>query len=303
MVNINKKEENNNSSMVEGTGTGSYIVNVLLAILLLGIAFICLIPLWHVLMASLSEGKKLLAHEGLLWLPVGKANLEAYKILFADAGIIKGYLNTLIYVVGATGIGLVINLTGGYVLSRDTKLKAGLTLFVMFTMLFNGGLIPTFMVIRSLGMIGTRLALLIPGCTNAIFLIMMMNGFRQVPESTIEAARIDGAGHLRVLFQVMLPQARSMMLVIVISSVVVQWNAWFSASIYVPNNRDIWPLQLWIKQIVADNAGIMMNSNPDYSRWLVQYAVIIAATLPILIAFPFFQKKLEKGMLMGGVKE
>jgi len=284
-------------------GLANNLANVIIGILLLGVAFVSVIPMWHVLMASLSDGKRLLAHEGLLWLPEGEANLGGYKIMFADLSILKGYLNTIIYVVGVTGFAVFFNTLGGYVLSRETRMKGILTIFVTFTMLFSGGLIPSYMVIRSLGWVGTRWALLIPGCTNAFFLVMLMNAFRNVPASTVESARIDGAGHIRVMFQIILPQAKSMLTVVIIQTVVMQWNSWFPASIYIPNKRDLWPLQLWIKQLVADNANILQAANPDYNRWLIQYVVIVAATLPILVAFPFFQKRLEAGMLIGGVKE
>ena len=100
----------------------------------------------------------------------------------------------------------------------------------------------------------------------------------------------------------MLPQAMNLGFVIILNSVVGQWNSWLPASIYTPNNKNLWPLQLWIKQIVADNANFLRSANPDYNRYLIQYAVIVAATLPILVLFPFFQDKLEKGVIAGGVK-
>jgi putative aldouronate transport system permease protein len=289
--------------MVDGRGLGSAIANAVLSVGLALFAFCCFIPLWHVAMASLSDGIRLLAHEGVLWLPVGGFNPQGYRLLFRDASIMKGYANTLLYVCGACGAGLGLNILGGYVLSRKSRLRSLLTAMVTFTMLFSGGLVPNYMVVRSLGFVGTRWSLLIPGCTNAFFVVLMMNAFRGVPEATVESARIDGAGHVRVMAQIMLPQARSLMTVTILNSVIMQWNAWFNASIYVTNKRDLWPLQLWIKQIVADNASILQAANPDYNRWLIQYCVIIAATLPVLAAFPFFQEKLEKGMLIGGVKE
>ena len=304
-MNTTKRETGNlrNAGMVENPSLIERIVHAIIIAVLLLIAFCSFIPLWHVLMASFSDGKVLLAHEGLLWLPVGKASLAGYRNVFKDASILSGYANTLIYVVGATSIGMVVNITGGYVLSRESKLRIPLTLMIMLTVLFGGGLIPTYMVIRKLGMTGTRLSLLIPGCTNGMFVIMMMNAFRGVPESTVESARIDGAGHLRTLFHIMLPQAMSLGTVIILNTVIMQWNSWFNASIYVTNNKNLWPLQLWIKQILAENESFLINANPDYSRYLVQYALIIVATLPILIALPFFQEKLEKGIIGGAVKE
>ncbi|MCL1819662.1 MAG: carbohydrate ABC transporter permease [Oscillospiraceae bacterium] len=289
--------------MVEHTGALSQLTNFILAALLAGIAFCAFVPLWHVLMASISEGERVLAQSGILWCPAGFANLNGYQLIFQDASIVRGYLNTIMYVVLATGLGVIINTLGAYTLSQPSRFRMILVFFVVFTSLFSGGLVPTYMVIRSLGMVGTPLSLIIPGCTNAFFLLMLMNGFRRVPESTVESARIDGAGHIRVMFRIMLPQARGMLLVTIINSVVMQWNSWFPASIYVTNQRHYWPLQLWIRQIVSENVNILQSANPNFNRWLIQYAVIIAATLPILLVFPFFQKQLEKGMLVGSVKE
>lgn len=288
--------------MVENPSTSAKIVHGIVVIVLILIAFCSFIPLWHVLMASISDGKALLAHEGLLWLPVGKVNLDGYKNIFKDSSILSGYANTLFYVIGATLIGMIINITGGYVLSRESKLRAPLTFLIMITVMFSGGLIPTYMVIRKLGWVGTRWSLLIPGCTNGMFVVMMKTGFLNVPEETVESARIDGAGHLKTLFLVMLPQAMSQATVIILNTVIIQWNSWFNASIYVPAKKSLWPLQLWIKQTVADNESFLLSSNPDYSRYLIQYALIIMATLPILCALPFFQEKLEKGVIGGAVK-
>ncbi len=301
-LSLHGKQARERDGMVESKSMGDLIADILIGLVLFAVMFCCFIPLWHVLMASVSNGKLLLAHEGLLWAPIGNLNLEGYKLLFRDSSILQGYGNTLLYVVSATALGMGLNILGGYVMYRDTRLKPYLTIFVMFTMMFSGGLIPTYTVIRSLGMIGTRWSLIIPGCTAGIFAIMMMNAFASVPESTVEAAHLDGAGHIRTMLQIMLPQTGGVTVVVLLNSLIMKWNAWFEASIYVPNSRDMWPLQLWIKQIVADNEGILLNANPNYDRYLVQYCVIIAATLPVLVAFPFFQKHLEAGVISGAVK-
>ena len=157
-------------------------------------------------------------------------------------------------------------------------------------------------VIRQIGWIGSRWSLLIPGCTNSMFAIMMMNAFLSIPKEYEESARIDGAGHLTVLFKIMLPQAMNMGMVLILNSVVGQWNAWFNASIYVSNNRNAWPLQLWIRQIQSDNANFLFNANPDYSRYLIQFTLIVVAVVPIIIMLPFFQEKLEKSTFAGGIK-
>ena len=158
------------------------------------------------------------------------------------------------------------------------------------------------MVIRALGMTGTRWSLIIPGCTNAVFMLLVMNSFAQVDKSYVEAAEIDGAGHLAIMFRVMWPQCKGMALVTAINPAIMKWNSWFEASIYVPNNTEYWPLQLWVKKITANATDYLKAATPNYDKGLLQYCVIAAATLPILLAFPFFIKKLEKGMVLGGVK-
>lgn len=299
---LKKKDRNKESGMIENPSAGDKIADVIIIVVCGLVALCCIIPMWHVLMSSFSDGRKLMANEGLVWLPIGEFNLDGYSHIFRDASIVKGYANTLLYTISATAIGFFIAAVTGYALSRETKLKKPMTLFLMFTVLFGGGMVPTYMVIRSLGWVGTRWALIIPGCTNAMFMIMMMNAFRSVPNEMYEAARIDGAGHLRTMVQVMLPQAMNLGSVIILNSVVGQWNSWLTASIYVPNNKSAWPLQLWIRQITADNENFLNSSNPDYSRYLIEYAVIVAATLPIVILLPFFQDKLEKGVISGGIK-
>lgn len=296
------EEANNKPSMVVHPGIGGTIADVLIALVLGAVALICIIPLWHVFMASISDGYALLSHKGAVWTPVGDATLAGYKLLFEDPSIITGYINTIIYVVGGTLLGLVMNIFAGYILSRPTKLRGTMILFCVFTTMFNGGTVPTYMVIRALGMTGTRWSLIIPACTNAIFMLLMMNSFSQVDKSYVEAAEIDGAGHFSIMFRVMWPQCKGMALVTAVNTAILKWNAWFEASIYVPNDKDLWPLQLWVKSFTASAEEFLKSTNPNYDKNLIQYAVIVAATAPILIAFPFFIKKLEKGMVLGGVK-
>lgn len=282
---------------------GSVIPDMIIGIVLLAVAFVCIIPLWHCLMASLSDGRRLLAHSGLVVLPVGEATLDGYRLIFRDSSILRGYANTLLYVFGQSALGFVINVVGGYILSRKTRLQRVLTAFLIFTMMFSGGTVPVYMVIRKLGMTGTIWSLIVPGCTNAMFVVMMATAFRQVPEAVHESARLDGAGNVTIMFRIMLPQSLGFALVTLINTALLAWNSWFEASIYVTNQQNLWPLQLWIRQLTSQNVDFLNYNNPDYARYLIQYAVIIIATLPILVIFPFFQKRLEQGMALGAVKE
>jgi len=296
------KKKSYTSGMINKQTVGGRAADIIIALFLILCCFVFIVPIWHVIMASLSNGKILSAKSGLVLFPVGDINFNGYKLVFADASIVRGYLNTIIYVVGATFFSLALNISAGYALSRDTMLKKPLIMLVLITVMFSGGLIPTYMVIRTLGWVGSMWAILIPGCTNAMYMMIMMSGFNDVPKESVEAAYIDGAGHFRIMMRIMLPQTMSIVTIIVLFSVVQQWNSWFPASIYLSSKRDLWPLQLWIKQIVAQNTGFLTSTNPNYDRYLIQYASIVIATIPILAAFPFFQKYIEKGVLIGGVK-
>lgn len=300
---LKKGRRHHSSGMIESTSAGSVIADIVMVIILSVIAISAVVPLWHTLMSSLSDGQTLFRTEGLVLFPVGKPTLAGYKLALRDSSILRAYGNTLIYVIGSTFFGFVLNVIGGYVLSRKCKMRSHLMMMVTLTMLFTGGTIPLYMVVRRLGMVGTRWALMLPHCTNGAFMVMMIKAFDSVPESTVEAARIDGAGHLRIMFQVMLPQCFSFALVTMVNTAIIAWNAWFSASIYVTNDKTRWPLQLWIRDLVASNQDFLNWTNPDYSRYLISYCVIMLSTLPILLMFPLFIKRLEKGMARGGVKE
>lgn len=297
------KSKHGNVGMIEKNSVGGWIADILITVILTGVMLVCLLPLWYSLVASFSDGFTLYNTSGMIWLPVGKWNLEGYKHIFAGNNILRGYVNTLVYVVSATLLGFLLNVVGGYTLSRKTRYRGIMVMFVMFTMMFGGGLIPTYIVMLKIGLVNSPLAIILPTCTNAFFMIMMMNAYSSVPEATIEAAQIDGAGHIRIMFQIGLPQCMSMATVVILYSVVSQWNSWFQAYVYLTSARDWWPLQLVVNNMIAENIGFAQSGNIDYSRYLIQYGLTVVATVPILIIFPFFQKYIEKGAVLGGVKE
>lgn len=299
---IANKNDNRISSMVEHPSVGERIWNGIVVILVTLVALICLLPLWHVLMSSLSDGRALLGHEGLVLLPVGEATIEGYQKIFRDSSLFTGLANTVIYTVSATVLCYVLAVSAGYALSKPTKLQTPMVLIMTFTLLFGGGVVPTYMVLRNMGMIGTRWSLIIPGCCNSMFAILMMNAFKGVPKEYEESATIDGANQWIILTRVMLPQVQNMAMVVVINSVVGQWNSWFNASIYVTNQRGLWPLQLWVREMTSNNEAFLQSANPDYSRYLIQFALIMFATIPAIVLLPIFQDKLEKGVLVGGIK-
>ena len=250
---------------------------------------------------SFSSSAAVVAGRVYLW-PVD-FTLMGYEAVFGNNQLGTGFLNSFLYMFSGTIASLAVTIMAAYPLSRKELYgRSKLMFFFTFTMMFNGGLIPTYLVVRSVGLIDSRLALIIPGATNAMFMLLVMNSFLSVDKSYYEAAAIDGAGHLSTIFQVILPQAKGMVTVTAINTAIMKWNSWFEASIYVPTDKSKWPLQLWVKQLTSSGMDFLKTQNPDYTRYLIQYAAIVISTVPILIALPFFIKKLEKGMVLGGVK-
>lgn len=301
------KKSKYKDGMVIHPSAGERVADVIILIILGLCMFAAIVPMWHTLMASLSEGNLLIANEGVAWKWItqeGGPNVQGYlkTLNYNNYAIIKSYGITLIYVVGQTVCGLIINVIAAYVIYRAPKASPFLMLFIIISMMFNGGTIPTYMVIRQLGMTGTPWAMILPGCSNAMFVIMVLNAYKQVPVSTVESAELDGAGHFVIMFRILLPQAMGLVTVTMINTAILAWNAWFNAMLYVPTSKEWWPLQLWIKQIVADNAVMTTAITPDWNRYLVSYCVILIATVPVLIAMPFAQKQLQKGSLLGAVK-
>ncbi len=305
-----KNRQRGTGGMVVGKDVSNTIVDIAIYVILAICLFVSVIPLWHVIMASVSDPKQIAFgmgatyKGGIVWWPVGtNLHFEGYEYIFKDGSIFRGYLNTILYVVVATGIGMAVNILGGYVISRNIKAKGILTIFVMFTAMFHGGLIPTYAVVKGLAMTDTIWSIVIPGCTNAFFVIMLANAFRTVPESTIESARIDGASHMRIMWQILLPQALPLATVVILNSVILQWNSWMNASIYLSSSVDnLWPLQLIVRELSAKSENFIGSGRPNYALYLVRYTVIVASTLPILCVFPFFQKMMETNVVAGAVK-
>lgn len=298
-----KMKKKNRSGMVFHPTIGGRIGDIIIYVYLAFIAVISLLPMWHVLMSSLSDGFTLLSYKGVAIFPMGKPNLEGYSLIFRDSSVWIGYMNTIIYVAGSVLLGFVLNVMGGYAISQHTKGKGLILGFLLLPMLFSGGLIPTYMVMNTFGLVGNRFVIILLEATQTMFIIIAGKAFSSVPQSTIEAARIDGAGHLTVMFRVMFPQCKGLFFVTILNTFIGSWNSWLNASIYMAGDKTKWPIQLFINELTSANENFLETANPNYSRYLVQFAVIVIAILPIMVALPFFQDKIESGVLQGGVKE
>lgn len=277
------------------------VINYLFLTLL---AVITLYPFLYVVFASLSAPVDLMQHEGFLLWPAG-FSLNAYKKVFQNPSVYVGYANTIFYVVAGTLLNVIATSMAAYVLSRkNLMLRRFFTLMFIFTMYFNGGLIPNYLLMQKLGLVNSRFALLIPGIISTYNLLIMITGFESVPAALEESARIDGASHWTVLFRIVLPLAKPIIMVIMMYYAVGHWNSWFNAMIYLRDSSKM-PLQLFLRDILTRNQLGAMNIGADIEDvgTTIKYATIIVSTVPILCIYPFIQKHFVKGVMIGAVKE
>lgn len=273
-------------------------------LLLLGLTIITLYPFLYVVFASVSDPIKFMEHTGFLLAPKG-FSLKAYASVFSNPTIFTGYANTLFYVIVGTGINILLTCMAAYVLSRkQLMLRRFFTLMFLFTMYFNGGLIPNYLLIKDLGLLNNRLALILPGAVSTFNLIIMITGFEAIPKALEESARIDGANDWTILSRIIIPLAKPTIMVIMLYYAVGHWNSWFHAMIYI-QDTDKKPLQIFLREILTrSQLGAMMGGTDieDVGQ-TIKYATIIVSTVPILCIYPFIQKHFVKGVMMGAVKE
>lgn len=280
------------------------IFNVLFMLLLMIIMFY---PLWHVFCSSFSDNSLLMAHEGLLLKPLG-FNTAAYKAVFQNPMILNGFKNTVIILVTELAINMVMTSIGAYVLAqKGAMLNKIFMKLIVFTMYFGGGLIPTYLLAtRTLGLDNTMWSWILPGAISVYNLIIMRTSFMSIPDSLMESAKLDGAGHGTILFRIVIPLSKAIFAVIALYYAVAIWNSWFAASIYL-KERSKYPIQLVLREILIQNDVNNMVQGVDAAdvqglSETIKHAVVMVTTVPILIIYPFLQKHFVKGTLAGAVK-
>lgn len=278
------------------------IVNVLL----MGIV-VCsmLFPFIHMAAVSISSSEYVLKNEITLW-PKG-IKFDAYTAVLRDKRILVGYKNTIIYVVLGTTLSLIFTTMGAYALSRR-NLVFGKTfmLMIVFTMLFNGGMIPTYLVIRSYGLLNTIWAMVLPGLVSSYYLIIMRTFFQGIPRELEESGRIDGLSNFGILLRIVLPLTKPVMMTISLFYAVAIWGNFFSALLYL-RDPNLFPLQVAVRNIVLigqaeENTVSSAIGNKPIVLESLKYTVILVSTLPILLVYPFIQKHFVKGAMIGSVK-
>ncbi|WP_293913786.1 carbohydrate ABC transporter permease [Deinococcus sp.] len=284
---------------------GDRVFDVFNAVLLLALVLITLYPFYYVLMASLSEPSRMLRHSGVLLAPQG-FSLEAYVRVFENSYLRESYRNTVLYTVFGTALNIVLTCLGAYGLSKhDLVGRTPITLFIVLTMFFSGGLIPNFLLVQSLGLLNNPLAVILPTAVNTWNLLILRTAFAAIPPSLEESARLEGANDLIILCRIYIPLSLPTLAVLVLFYAVGHWNSWFSALIYL-NDPHLHPLQLALRQILIDGSTEGVGAGGDAAEPVavtLRYAAIVASILPILLVYPFLQRYFVKGVLVGGVKE
>lgn len=287
-------------------GFGDRAFDLFNTLFLLFLVVIMIYPLWHVAMASFSNSAYLMAHEGLLLVPLD-FNLEAYKMVFKNPNILTGYANTILIVVCGTLASTFCTALGAYVMSRKPfPGKKFLMIMMVITMYFSGGLIPSYILNHNWLHLGnTRLVLILPALVATYNLVILRTGFEAIPDSLEESAMIDGANNFQILFRIIVPVALPSLAVVILYYAVSYWNAWFDASIYL-KDRSKFPLQLVLREILIQNDTTQMAAGASGDALAIaesiKYATIMVATVPILMIYPYVQKYFVKGAMVGAVK-
>ncbi len=280
---------------------------VLMAIL----AIVTLYPMLYVVFCSFSSPSEFAMVRGLLLRPAGFST-EGYALVFKMNTLWLGYRNTLMYLLLGTSISMVLTIFGAFILSHtDFLLKKITMVLIVFTMYFGGGMIPTYLCMNMLGINNTIWGVLLPGIVSVYNMIVLRTSFNGIPRALIESATIDGASDSTVLFRIMLPLSLASLATITLFYAVGWWGAWYNAMIYLQKRRDLYPLQLYLRELLILDTGneqfLNAMSGTESNRYLVKqivkYCVILVATVPVLLIYPFVQKYFVKGVMVGAIKE
>ncbi|WP_248924570.1 carbohydrate ABC transporter permease [Paenibacillus hamazuiensis] len=275
---------------------------------LLILSIIVLYPLVYVLVASISSPEAVLRGEVWLW----PKNLTGvgYAKLLQNREILTGYGNTLLYTAAGTAVNLAMTIAAAYPLSRkDFVGRGAITAMMVFTMFFSGGMIPTYLLIKQLGMLNSAWAMIIPGAVSVWYIMIMRTFFQNgIPYEMQEAAAMDGCSNMTILLRIVLPLSMPIIAVMLLFYSVGHWNAYFSAMIYL-SDRDKYPLQLFLREILVQGemtemlgVGDDTNAKNMLDAEAIKYAAVIVANLPVLMLYPFLQKYFVKGVMIGAVK-
>ena len=271
------------------------------------IVLITVVPMLYILVASFMDPKALFS-KGISFNP-SDWTVEGYQRVFSDKSILRGFINSLVYSFGFATLTVLVSVFTAYPLSKkDLVGRRWFNYFLIITMFFGGGLVPTYLLVKDLGMINTVWAIIIPGAVNVWNIILARAYFQGLPDELVEAAVIDGANDLQIFFKIMLPLAKPIMFVLFLYAFVGQWNSYFDAMIYI-KDPNLEPLQLVLRKILIQSqpakdmigAQAAMNEMKRLAE-MIKYATIVISSLPLIVMYPFFQKYFDKGIMAGSIK-
>ena len=286
--------------------SGERAFDVINAIVMILLALICLYPLFHVLFSSFSDPAALMAHEGPIIWPVGTPTLKGYEITLNNRSLGIGFRNTLIYMCAGTLLNVFLTSMAAYILTRSYfRIRKLMTKAMIFTMYFSGGIIPLFIIVTSIKIYDTPLAVILPTAISTYNVIITRTFFQNIPESMEESAIIDGAGDWTIYARIIMPLSKAVIAVITLYYAVGHWNSWFNAMIFL-RDRTLYPLQLFLRELLILNNSANEASSDfielSMARDLVKYCTIIVSTVPILAVYPFAQRYFVQGVMIGAVK-
>lgn len=287
--------------------TGDKLFNTANYIFLTICLFLVIYPLVFILSASFSSSYAVIS--GKVWLWPVEFSLEGYKAVFNYPKIWSGYGNSIYYTLLGTTINIILTIMASYPLSRKDFYGKTFFMFIFtFTMLFSGGIIPTFLVVQKLGIYNSRWAMVLPNAITVWNVIITRTYFQSnIPDEMLEAARVDGCSDLRFLISIVLPLSKPIIAVITLFYAVMHWNSFFNALIYL-KDQNLQPLQMILREILVQNDVDMINMDVEQASRLeglvdlLKYSVIIVASVPVLCIYPFVQKYFVKGVMIGAIK-
>ncbi|MCC2684651.1 MAG: carbohydrate transporter permease [Paenibacillaceae bacterium] len=279
-------------------------------LLVLGLFFLTVLyPLIFIISSSISDADAVVSGRVWLW-PVG-FSLEGYKAVFEYHKVWVGFANSLFYASVGTLFNVAVTILAAYPLSRKGLSGRNLIMFLfVFTMLFNGGLIPTYLLVKDIGLLNTRWALIIPEAMSVFNMIVMRTYFQtSIPHELLEASQIDGCNDFRFLWKIVLPLSAPILAVITLFYAVEHWNEYFNALIYLNDERK-YPLQLFLRQVLIQNSvdttmldlDIKQAKEMEGLKYLLKYGLIVVSSIPLIVAYPFVQKHFVKGLMIGSLK-
>jgi len=298
----------NRGSSLRQEGFGYSVFTVFNYIILSLVILITAYPVYYVVIASFSDPASLMANYGLMWLPKAPLTLSAYSLVFRHPMILSSYRTTLFILIAGLVFNMILTSLGAYFLClRNSMFRKPLSIFMIFTMYFSGGLVPMYLNVQSLGLINSLWALIIPGAINTYNMLILRSAFANIPDSLVEVAKLDGASHFQILTKIFLPLSGATMAVMILYYGVGHWNAWFNASIFIQTPSK-YPLQLVLRNILLlgnnaeFNAAISDDTTTALMAELIKYALIVVSTAPILVLYPFLQRFFTKGVMIGAIK-